>query len=81
MLTGMAGGNSAAKPLLETPFIVITAAVVLGILTVHWAMRQRTLESVVARTPAVVLGAAWSLMLFLIVISQGTGNAFIYFQF
>jgi alginate O-acetyltransferase complex protein AlgI len=81
MLSGMAGGNSAAKPLLETPFIVITAAVVLGLLTAHWAMRQRTLESVIARTPAVVLGAAWSLMLFLIVISQGSGNAFIYFQF
>ena len=81
VLAGMAGANPAAKPLLETSFIVITAAVVLGIVTVHWAMRLRTLESVVARTPTIALGAAWSLMLFAIVISQGSGNAFIYFQF
>ncbi len=81
ILGGMAGGNAAAKPLLETPYVVVTLAVVAGILGVHWAMRRRTLESVVARTPAAALAAAWSLMLFAIVISQGSGNAFIYFQF
>ena len=81
VLTGMAGGNSGAKPLLETPFIAITLAIVAAILSVHWAMRRRTLESVIAQAPPVVLGAVWSLLLFAIVISQGKGNAFIYFQF
>jgi alginate O-acetyltransferase complex protein AlgI len=44
-------------------------------------MRERTLESMVARVPSPVLAGAWGLMAFAIVISQGSGNAFIYFQF
>ena len=47
----------------------------------HWLMRSRTLESVVARTPALVIGDLWGLMAFAIVIAQGDGSAFIYFQF
>jgi alginate O-acetyltransferase complex protein AlgI len=48
---------------------------------VHWYMRDVTLESVVARTPSAVVAILWGLMAFAIVISQGAGNAFIYFQF
>jgi alginate O-acetyltransferase complex protein AlgI len=44
-------------------------------------MRTRTLESVLARTPAPLLTGAWMLLAFAIVIEQGAGNAFIYFQF
>jgi alginate O-acetyltransferase complex protein AlgI len=44
-------------------------------------MRDLTLESVIARTPPMVIALLWGLMAFAIVISQGTGNAFIYFQF
>ena len=40
-----------------------------------------TLESVVARTPPLLLTIAWALMAFAVLIEQGTGNAFIYFQF
>jgi alginate O-acetyltransferase complex protein AlgI len=35
----------------------------------------------VARTPAALVCLVWALMAFLIVIAQGSGNAFIYFQF
>jgi alginate O-acetyltransferase complex protein AlgI len=44
-------------------------------------MRARTLESTVARVPALLISSVWALMLFAIVIAQGTGSAFIYFQF
>jgi alginate O-acetyltransferase complex protein AlgI len=44
-------------------------------------MRERTLESVVARTPAPALSVVWALMAFAIIIAQGEGSAFIYFQF
>jgi alginate O-acetyltransferase complex protein AlgI len=44
-------------------------------------MRHRTLESAVARVPALALSGLWALMAFAIVIAQGAGNAFIYFQF
>jgi alginate O-acetyltransferase complex protein AlgI len=44
-------------------------------------MRDRTLESVVARVPAAMLSVMWAVMAFAIVIAQGEGSAFIYFQF
>jgi alginate O-acetyltransferase complex protein AlgI len=44
-------------------------------------MRARTLESVVARAPALMVCTLWALLLFAIVIAQGEGSAFIYFQF
>jgi hypothetical protein len=55
--------------------------VTIGILVVHWFMRNRRLEEVVAKTPWWLTGLAWAGMLFAIVITQGSGNAFIYFQF
>lgn len=81
MLRGMFGFNPAAAPILPTAHLVMVALIVGGIVGAHWLMRNRTLESVVARTPAALLCGIWGLMLFAIVITQGTGNAFIYFQF
>jgi alginate O-acetyltransferase complex protein AlgI len=81
VLRGMAGVNDHAKPILPTIFLVAVATFVPAILAAHWYMRERTLESVVARTPPLVIGLVWGLMAFAIVISQGSGNAFIYFQF
>ena len=52
-----------------------------GMLAVHWYMRSRRLEDVVARAPWWLTGLVWAGMLFLIVITQGSGDAFIYFQF
>lgn len=81
MLRGMTGVNHHAKPILSGYYLTTVAVVIAGIVGTHWCMRFRTLESVVARTPAVVLTAIAALMAFAVVISQGTGNAFIYFQF
>jgi hypothetical protein len=36
---------------------------------------------VVARAPAAALSVIWALMAFAVVAAQGSGNAFIYFQF
>ena len=44
-------------------------------------MRTHTLESVLARAPAVLLVGVWAALAFAIIIEQGAGNAFIYFQF
>ena len=81
VLRGMLGFNDSAKPILPTVFIVSVAAIMPLLVAVHWYMRERTLESALARVPAPVIALAWGLMAFLIVISQGAGNAFIYFQF
>jgi len=77
----MLGQNGAVKPILATFSLICVAAIVGGILLTHWLMRARTLESVVARAPAAVVCAIWALMAFAIIIVQGAGSAFIYFQF
>lgn len=47
----------------------------------HWMMRNTSMKEVSLKTPAWVLGVVWGIMLFLIAISQGSGEQFIYFQF
>jgi alginate O-acetyltransferase complex protein AlgI len=81
VLGSMFGMHADAKPILPTVDLVMVGLIVGGIVGAHWWMRNRTLESAVARVPATVLSGTWALMLFAIVIAQGTGNAFIYFQF
>jgi alginate O-acetyltransferase complex protein AlgI len=78
----MLGFGSPDAELVLSSFLVITVlTVTVGMLAVHWFMRNRRLEDVVARTPWPVVGLVWAGMLLLIVTTQGTGNAFIYFQF
>jgi alginate O-acetyltransferase complex protein AlgI len=81
VLGGMAGVNAHAAPILETVFLASVGLIIPSLVAAHWYMRDRTLESVIARTPPIVIGLLWGLMVFLIVISQGAGSAFIYFQF
>lgn len=66
---------------LGTYLVSVVSAVTLGMLAAHWSLRNRRLEDVVARTPWGLTAVAWGTMLFLIIITQGSGDAFIYFQF
>jgi alginate O-acetyltransferase complex protein AlgI len=81
MLVAMAGQQAGAAPILPAVDVIAVAVIVSGIVATHWLMRERTLESVIARTPAPLLAALWACLAFAIVIEQGSGNAFIYFQF
>ena len=81
VLNGMFGLNTASVPILRIGYLVTVIAIVGGILITHALMRRRTLESVVARAPAALLAIVWAALAFAIVIAQGSGNAFIYFQF
>jgi alginate O-acetyltransferase complex protein AlgI len=81
VLRGMAGGNAAAMPILPTMQLAMTALIVGGLVLAHWLMRERTLESMLRRAPALPVSAALGVMLFTIVAAQGAGSAFIYFQF
>jgi len=54
---------------------------VTAIVATHWWMRDRELERVVSRAPWWVTGLAAAAMLFAVIVTQGTGTAFIYFQF
>jgi alginate O-acetyltransferase complex protein AlgI len=81
VLRGMFGGNGGAEPILPYAYLMPVALIVGALVFAHWQMRNRTLESVVARTRPATIAAVWALMAFSIVIAQGDGNAFIYFQF
>ena len=71
-------GGIAVLPTQEIIVVMITMG---GILATHWAMRDRTLEEVTGRAPVLVLTAASVVMLFGLLLAQGSGDAFIYFQF
>ena len=61
--------------------IVGAAGTVGAILLVHAYMRERDLHTEVQRLPVLAAGALWGVMAFLIAITQGGSDAFIYFQF
>jgi alginate O-acetyltransferase complex protein AlgI len=81
VLKGMFGLNAGVEPILAAAHLIAVSVIIGGIVCVHWRMRVRTLESLVAATPAPMIAAVWSIMLFSVIVEQGTGNAFIYFQF
>lgn len=81
ILNGMFGLNGKAESILPTAHLVIVSLIIIGIVFAHWRMRQQTLETAIAKVPAIVLSGIWAVMAFAVVIAQGAGNAFIYFQF
>ncbi len=81
ILAGMAGFAEEAAPILPTIFVVKVVVIVSAIVATQWLMRNRTLENVVARAPWWLTGLAVAAMLFAVTITQGSGQAFIYFQF
>lgn len=63
-------------------FDIIKVMVLITILFFcHWIMRNTTVKEVAHKTPSWLLGVIWAIMFFLISISQGSGEQFIYFQF
>jgi alginate O-acetyltransferase complex protein AlgI len=81
ILSGMFGFNAKPVPLLAAVYLITTAVILAGILAAHWRLRDRTLESAIARVHPAVLTGVWTLMATAILIEHGTGNAFIYFAF
>lgn len=81
MLGGMAGLHAGAQAVLPTVKILETVLCIAALLLAHWYMRNRVLEDVVTRTSRFVLVTVWVTMAFAVTITQGTGDAFIYFQF
>lgn len=75
---GVVGGGA---PVLPTFDLVAVGVVIGGLLVAHWLLRHSTHENLVARTPSVVVAVAWAAMLVAIILTQGGGDAFIYFQF
>jgi alginate O-acetyltransferase complex protein AlgI len=82
MITSMFGfaPEGAGTPL-PTLWIIEVSVTVAALVGIHWRMRDTSIEAVVQKIPAWLLGITLAAMLFLVIITQGSGNAFIYFQF
>lgn len=80
-LASMFGASSAPERVLYLNEVLPAAVVVAGMVLTHWRMRDTTMEEVVAKTPSWLIGTVLALMLFMLVITQGSDSAFIYFQF
>jgi alginate O-acetyltransferase complex protein AlgI len=66
---------------LTTADVALVVVPIFAILLVHGLMRDRRLEDVAARAPWWVTATVLGGMVFTIVITQGSNDAFIYFQF
>ena len=60
--------------------IYITLGLIGLLFGAHWYMRQHTLAQKVAQAHNLI-GIVWALMIVLIIVAQGSGEQFVYFQF
>ena len=81
LIAAMAGALPMGDAILPTREILQVGLVTGGLLTAHWLLRHTTMEAVVARMPRSLLVGVWTIMICGIILTQGNGNAFIYFQF
>jgi alginate O-acetyltransferase complex protein AlgI len=73
--------HAGGPPLLSTIAIIKVAVVISLMLTFHWIMRNTSVLKEVTKLPWWVVGISWSVILLLLILSQETSKAFIYFQF
>jgi Predicted membrane protein involved in D-alanine export len=81
MITSMFGQAHKGAMLLPTTDILKVLIVIVPMLFFHWIMRNTNVLSVAKKIHPVVLGLVWAFLLMAIVVSQKTGDSFIYFQF
>jgi alginate O-acetyltransferase complex protein AlgI len=81
MLHGMFGGHAHGDAILSTREMLQIGIVTVCMILVHWSLRDSNIETAVTRLPRWVVTAAWALMACAIILTQGSSNAFIYFQF
>ena len=81
LLGAMAGKIPVGQAILSGREILQVGLVTFLLWFAHWRLRDTSLESAIERRPVWLVGAAWTFMMGAIILTQGSGNAFIYFQF
>ncbi|RMZ50297.1 MBOAT family protein [Flavobacteriaceae bacterium PRS1] len=81
MIGSMLFMNGDGEKILGTFDIIKVFTVITILFLCHWVMRNTSMKSVSLKTSPWILGIVWAIMFFLIVIAQGSGEQFIYFQF
>jgi len=81
MIKSMLFLNADSEKILHS-FDIIKVFIVIGVLFLcHWIMRNTSMKEVSTKISPLVLGVVWAILFLLIVIAQGSGEQFIYFQF
>ena len=81
MLGGMFGRHAHGDAILTTREMLQIAIVTFFMILAHWSLRDSNIEAAVTRLPRWIVTTAWALMACAIILTQGSSNAFIYFQF
>ena len=81
MLGAMLGLHAHPAAVLPTVKIIEVVVCSISLFAVQCYMRDRTVEDVVTKASPRMVAAAWACMVFAVIIAQGKGDAFIYFQF
>jgi alginate O-acetyltransferase complex protein AlgI len=81
LVLAMVGTLPTGDAILPTREILQVGLVTAGLLTAHWLLRHTSVETVAARMPRSLLVGVWTIMICSIILTQGNGHAFIYFQF
>lgn len=81
MLGGMFGRHPHGDAILSTLEIWQIVLVTAGMIAAHCWLREINIETAAARLPRSIVTAAWAFMAGAIILTQGSSNAFIYFQF
>jgi alginate O-acetyltransferase complex protein AlgI len=81
LIGGMFGRHPTGDAILSTREILQVGIVTFFLLIAHWSLRDISMETAVQRLPRWVVTTAWFLMACAIILTQGSSNAFIYFQF
>ncbi len=81
ILQGMAGVAANPVPQIAFVYLITTPVIVAGLLAAHAYLRNRTLEQAIASAPPAFLTVVWASLAAAIAAEQGSGDAFIYFQF
>jgi hypothetical protein len=81
LLSAMFSHLPKAEVLLTTLSIIKISVIVFFLVAFHWMMRDTKVLIVANKMPWWLLGIVWTLLLLLLIWSQESSSAFIYFQF
>jgi len=81
MITSMLFLNGEGEKIINSFDVLKVLTLITLLFICHWLMRNTSMKAVSEKTAPWLLGVIWAVMFFLIAISQGSGEQFIYFQF
>lgn len=81
ILQSMFGLMKEGAAILSTLAIIKVSVIVVGMVIIQWFMRNTKVLEVISKLSWVTVGFCWALILLILIWSQESGSAFIYFQF